>query len=125
MTQVEAGSCGKPVIGVKAMGMLDTLLHKRTALLAGVAQEVRLRETILGEDAGYEPGHRVVFKKARTADYRASVHDIANYLMDLMADARLRQKLGQSARKRVVDLFDYRVVARKFVQIVTDRLGIS
>ena len=125
MTQVEAGSCSKPVIGVKAMGMLDTLVHKQTALLAGVAQEVRLRETILGEDAGYEPGHRVVFKKARTADYRASVHDIANYLMDLMADAQLRHKLGQSARKRVVELFDYRVVARKFVQIVTDRLGIS
>ena len=125
MTQVEAGSCGKPVIGIKAMGMLDTLLHKHTALLAGVAQEVRLRETILGEDAGYEPGHRVVFKKARTADYRASIHDIANYLMELMTDAQLRQKLGQKARERVVELFDYRVVARKFVQIVTDRLEIS
>jgi glycosyltransferase involved in cell wall biosynthesis len=67
----------------------------------------------------------VVFKKARTADYRASIHDIANYMMDLMADAQLRQNFGQAARKRVVELFDYRVVARKFVQIVTDRLGIS
>ena len=72
MPQVEAGACGKPVIGIKAMGMLDTLVHKQTALLARVAQEVRVRETILGEDEGYEPGHRVVFKRPRTADYRAS-----------------------------------------------------
>jgi glycosyltransferase involved in cell wall biosynthesis len=125
MPQVEAGACGKPVIGIKAMGMLDTLVHKKTALLASVAQEVRLRETTLGQDQGYEPGHRVLFKKARTADYRASVHDIANYLMDLMTDPQLRQKLGAAARKRVVENFDYRVVARKFVRLLSDRLGIS
>ncbi|MCG2775125.1 MAG: glycosyltransferase family 4 protein [Desulfobacterales bacterium] len=125
MPQVEAGACGKPVIGIKAMAMLDTLVHGKTAFLAGVAQEIRLKETTLGQDEGYEPGHRVVFKKARTADYRASIHDIANYMMDLMDDAQLRQNFGQAARKRVVELFDYRVVARKFVQIVTDRLGIS
>jgi starch synthase len=125
MPQVEAGACGKPVIGIKAMAMLDTLVHGKTAFLAGVAQEIRLKETTLGQDEGYEAGHRVVFKKARTADYRASIHDIANYMMDLMVDAQLRQNFGQAARKRVVELFDYRVVARKFVQIVTDRLGIS
>jgi starch synthase len=45
--------------------------------------------------------------------------------MDLMDDTQLRQNFGQAGRKRVVELFDYRVVARKFVQIVTDRLGIS
>ncbi|MHC4295205.1 MAG: glycosyltransferase family 4 protein [Planctomycetota bacterium] len=125
MIQVEAGSCAKPVIGTKAMGMLDTLVHKQTALLAGIAQEIRLKETILGEDAGYEPGHRIVFKKARTADYRASIHDISNYLMELMTDQKLRQKLGDAARKRVVERFDYRVVARKFVKLVSDRLGVS
>ena len=107
------------------MGMLDTLVHKQTALLAGVAQEVRLKETTLGEDQGYEPGHRVVFKRARTADYRASIHDIANYLMDLMTDAELRQKLGRAARKRVVEQFDYRTVARRFVQLISDHLGIA
>ena len=125
MLQVEANACGKPVIGIKAMGMLDTLVHKQTAFLAGVAQEVRLKEAILGADHGYEEGHRVVFKRARTADYRASVHDIANYLMDLMTDAKLRQRMGAAGRKRVVENFDYRVVAKRFVQIVTERLGIS
>ncbi len=125
MTQVEAGACEKPAIGIKAMGMLDTLVHKQTALLAGIAQEVRLRETILGVDEGYEPGHRVVFKKARTADYRASIHDIANYLMDLMTDAQLRNRLGEKARERVVENFDYRIVAKRFVKLVSERLGVS
>jgi glycosyltransferase involved in cell wall biosynthesis len=125
MLQVEANACGKPVIGIKAMGMLDTLVHKQTAFLAGIAQEVRLKETILGADQGYRDGHRVVFKRPRTADYRASVHDIANYLMDLMTDEKLRQRMGGAGRRRVVENFDYRVVARRFVEIVGNRLGIS
>ncbi len=39
MGQVEAGACGKPVIGIRAMAMLETLVHGQTALLAGIAQE--------------------------------------------------------------------------------------
>ncbi|HUW20539.1 MAG TPA: glycosyltransferase family 4 protein [Sedimentisphaerales bacterium] len=125
LIQVEAGACGKPVLGIKAMAMLDTLVHGKTALLAGVAQEVWLRETTLGGDSGYEQGQRVVFKRPRTVDYRASVHDIANYLMDLMQKPELRKKMGDEARKRVVENFDYRVVARKFVRLVSERLGTS
>lgn len=125
MLQVEAGACGKPVVGIKAMGMLDTLVHGHTGFLAQVAQEVRIRETTLGEDEGYEPGHRVVFKRPRTADYRASVHDIAKYLMELMTKEQLRQNMGSAARKRVVEYFDYRVVAKRLVQLLADKLGIS
>ncbi len=125
MPQVEAGACGKPVIGIKAMAMLDTLVHGETAFLAGVAQEVRLREALLGQDEGYESSRRVVFKRARTADYRASVHDIATYLLQLMTDPALRERMGQAGRKRVVANYDYRVVAKRFVQIITERLGVS
>jgi glycosyltransferase involved in cell wall biosynthesis len=125
MPQVEAGACGKPVVGIKAMGMLDTLVHGKTAFLAGVAQEVRLKETTLGKEEGYEAGHRVVFKRPRTADYRASIHDIAKFLLELMAKPALRAKMGAAARKRVVELFDYRAVAKRFLEIVSDRLGIS
>ncbi|MDD5063546.1 MAG: glycosyltransferase family 4 protein [Phycisphaerae bacterium] len=125
MIQVEANACEKPVIGIKAMGMLDTLVHGKTAFLADVAQEIRLREMILGDESGYETGHRHSFKKPRTVDYRASVHDIANYLMQLMKDSGLREKMGKEGRKRVVENFDYRVIAKKFVKIVSKRLGIS
>ena len=125
MTQVEAGACEKPVIGIKAMGMLDTLVHKETAMLANVAQEVRLKETIIGEEQGSVEGRRVVFKHPRVADHRASVHDIATYLMGLMTDASLRDKLGKAGRRRVTELFDYRVVAKRFMEIIANRLGIS
>ena len=125
MIQIEAGACEKPVIGIKAMGMLDTLVHGRTAFLAGVAQEIRIKETTLGDEAGYEPGHRVIFRKARTVDYRASIHDIANYLLDLMENAELRKKMGEAGRKRVVENYDYRVVAKRFVDLVSQKLGVS
>jgi len=125
MIQIEANACEKPVIGIKAMGMLDTLVHGKTAFLAGVAQEIRLREAMLGDESGYEEVHKHVFKKARIVDYRASVNDIANYLMDLMQDAGLREKMGKEGRKRVVENFDYRVIAKRFVKIISKRLGIS
>lgn len=125
MIQVEANACEKPVIGIKAMGLLDTMIHGETAYLAGIAQEIRLRETIVGDESGYESGHRVVFKSPRTVDYRASVHDIANYLLELMQNAELRTRMGHAGRKRVVEHFDYRVVARKFVEIVRKRLGVG
>jgi len=125
MVQVEAGACGKPVIGIKAMAMLDTLVHGKTAFLASVAQEVRMKETMVGEESGYEQQHRVVFKRPRTVDYRASVHDIANYLMDLMLDAKLRQRMGEQGRIRVVENYDCRIVAKRFIELVSEYLGIS
>jgi starch synthase len=125
MPQVEAGACGRPVIGIKAMAMLDTLVHEKTALLANVAMEIRLKEAQVGEDQGYEEGRRVVFKAPRVVDYRASIHDIAEHLLRLMKDADLRRRMGEAGREHVVKRFDYRVVAKKFVDIVTKRLGIS
>jgi starch synthase len=125
MPQVEAGACEKPVISINAMGMLDTLIHGETAFLANVAQRIDVKEVILGDESGFEEHHRVVFNKPRTVDYRASVHDIANYLMDLMTDAELRMKMGKAGRKRVVENFDYRVVAKRFIQIINDKLGIT
>jgi len=125
MIQVEAGACGKPVIGIKAMGMLDTIIDGETGFLAEVATEIRLRETVLSRESGHEIERKVVFKEPRVVDYRASVHDIAKYLMELMTDPELRKKMGEAGRKRVVEKFDYRVVAKKFIEIISRRLGIS
>jgi glycosyltransferase involved in cell wall biosynthesis len=125
MVQIEANACEKPVIGIKAMGMLDTLIQGKTGFMADVATEIRLRETVLGDESGYQAGHKHVFKRPRTVDYRASVNDIANYLMQLMQDPGLRERMGKEGRKRIVENFDYRVIAKKFVDIVSRRLGIS
>ena len=124
MPQVEAGACGKPVVSIKAMGMLDTLIHGETALLAKVAQKIAVNEVLLGEESGYENQHKVIFNVPRTVDYRADVQDIAKYLLMLMKDAEMREKMGKAGRDRVVENFDYRVVAKRFVQIVNEKLGI-
>lgn len=125
MPQVEAGACGKPVIGINAMGMLDTLVHGKTAFLANVAQKIIVNEVVLGKESGYENQHRIVFDIPRTVDYRASVHDIAKYLTDLMTDALLREKMGKEGRNRAVENFDYRRVAKRFVKIMDEKLGIK
>jgi glycosyltransferase involved in cell wall biosynthesis len=125
MIQVEAGACGKPVIGIKAMGMLDTLVHGETALLANVAQEVRIGEAILGESEGFQGGRRVVFKQPRVADYRASVHDLSDYLLQLMNNPEQRKRMGEAGRRRAVELFDYRVVGKRLVACLHDRLGLD
>jgi len=120
MPQVEAGACGKPVIGIQAMAMLDTLVHGETAFLAGIAQEIRITEAVLGPESGFEPEHHVVFDKPRVADYRASTRDIAAYLKLLLNDAALRRRMGAAGRHRAVDRFDYRVVARRLVGILSE-----
>lgn len=125
MPQVEAGACGKPVIGIRAMAMLDTLVHGETAFLADVATEVWIKEAIVGEDQGFDSTRRIVFPNTRAADYRASVYDIADHLLKLMKDEELRNKMGAAGRDRVKANYDYRVVARKFVQIITQKLQIS
>jgi alpha-maltose-1-phosphate synthase len=125
MPQVESGACGKPVISIAAMGMLDTLVHEETALLARVAEENYVHEKELGPDSGFPAGTMVRFDPPRIGDYRVDVNDLHRFLRRLMTDPGLREALGQAGRKRVVENFDYRIVARKFVEIVTERLGIA
>ena len=125
MIQVEANACGKPVLGIHAMGLLDTMLHGETSLLAGVAQEIQQQEVILGEESGYTEGYRHVFEQPRTVDYRASIDDLANHLRALMQDEKLRMRLGEAGRRHVVECFDYRVVARQFTDLVTHYLELE
>lgn len=125
MPQVEAGACGKPVLTINAMGMLDTMVQGETAFMAEVAKKIVVNEVELGTESGFEEHHKVVFNTPRTVDYRADVQDIAKYMLTLMNDAPLRDKMGKAGKERVVANFDYRVVAKKFVQIMNDRLGIK
>ena len=125
MIQVEANSCGKPVIGINAMGLLDTMEQGKTAFLANVAQEITIKETIVGEESGFAPNSKIVFKEPRTVDYRASTQDIAKYLLELMNNPELRKTMGENGHKKAVENFDYRIVAKKFINIVSKKLGIK
>ena len=124
MPQVEAGACGIPVIGIAAMAMLDTLVHGETAFLARVAVENTIHETVLGPEAGFKKGHRIAFPTPRIADYRADVGDIAGFLKALFNDPDLRRRLGEAGRQRAVQNYDYRIIARRFVEILSQRLGL-
>jgi alpha-maltose-1-phosphate synthase len=125
MGQVEANACGRPVIGISAMAMLETLVHGSTALLAGVAHENRATEAVVGPEAGFPPGHRVQFANPRVVDYRASVSDLAEHLLALLNDPPLRERLGTAGRARVRELYDYRTVAHRFVDLLQTKLGLS
>jgi alpha-maltose-1-phosphate synthase len=124
MSQVECGACEKPVIGIKAMGMLDTLIDGETALLAGVGQKIVTNEVVVGKESGFGEGHKIVFDIPRTVDYRADADDISRHLVELMNHPLLRIQMGKAGRKRAVENFDYRIVAKKFVEIVNRKLGI-
>jgi glycosyltransferase involved in cell wall biosynthesis len=124
MSQVEAGACEKPVIGTKAMGMLDTLVDGETAYLAKVAQRIVVDHVMLGKESGFEENHRIDFDIPRTVDYRANVDDVAAYLLELMNHPLLRVQMGKAGRKWVIENFDYKVVAKQFVDIVNRKLGI-
>ncbi len=125
MLQVEAGACEKPVISMKAMGMLDTLVDGETAYLAGVAEKIVVNEVWVGDESGFADKQKIIFKQPRTVDYRANVDDIAEYLLKLMNDPLLRKKMGEAGRKQVTSHFDYRKVAVQFVQLINRKLGIS
>jgi alpha-maltose-1-phosphate synthase len=125
MGQVEANACGKPVVGIRAMGLLDTMIHGETALLAQIAAENYITETQLGPESGYPDGYHFIFDKPRIADYRADVNDIAAYLSDLMIQPDLRARLGAAGRQRVVEHFDYRVIAKRLLTILSQRLGLN
>ena len=79
---------------------------------------------ILGPESGFEEKHKVIFNEPRIVDYRANIQDIAIDMLTLMTDPGLRENMGKAGRKRVVANFDYRIVAKRFVQLMNDKLGI-
>lgn len=123
MGQIEAGACGKPVVGLRAMGMLDTLIHNKTALLAEVGLQIMANKVSIPDLIDPLKEQMVILDPPRTVDYRADVSDIATHLKRLMTDHDLRSALGSAARNHVKEYFDYRVVARSFLEIIKKRLS--
>jgi glycosyltransferase involved in cell wall biosynthesis len=107
------------------MGMLDTIAHGETGFLAQVEKKTVLNEVTVGNEVGFLSNQRIIFKEPRTVDYRASIPDISKYLMKLMNDEYTRTSMGEKARNRVVEFFDYRVVAKRLITILQKRLGLN
>jgi len=54
MIQVEAMSCGKPVISINKMGPSETIIHNKTGFLAKVSEEIKLDSEWVYPSMGFE-----------------------------------------------------------------------
>ena len=59
-----------------------------------------------------------------SAAYPANTSDIATHLKNLMADSDLRIRLGKAARRHVSEHFDYKVITKRLIEIIKEKLEI-
>jgi len=125
MIQVEAMSCGKPVISINKMGPSETIIHNKTGFLARAAEEVILNKEFVFPSMGFKKKKIIKFKEPKTFAYKADIDDRAKYTLKLLTDDRLREKMGKEAREHVVKNLDYKHISKKIVNITKDKLGIK
>ncbi|MEK6843839.1 MAG: glycosyltransferase family 4 protein [Nanoarchaeota archaeon] len=124
MIQVEAMSCGKPVISINAMGPKETIVHGKTGFLANVADKVILNQEWVYPWMGFSEEKILKFDEPKVFAYRANIDELAEYTLKLLTDAELRNKMGEEARKHAVANFDYWVVSKKAADIIIEKFGL-
>lgn len=122
MLQVEAMSCGKPVISINAMGPRETIVHGKTGFLADVAEEVKLKSEWANEGMGFSEKKIIEFEKPKTFAYKANVKQLEEYTLKLLENDELRDKIGKQAREHVLNNFDYKISAKRIVELITKHL---
>ncbi len=125
MIQVEAMSCGKPVISINKMGPSETIIHNKTGFLAGVAEEVMLNQEWVYPSMGFDKQQIIQFKEPKTFAYRADINDLRDFTLKLLADKELRDSMGRKGREHVAKNLDYRITSKKMVDITKERLGLE
>lgn len=125
MVQVEAQACGVPVISINEMGPKETVIHGQTGFLANVSDTVVLNEEWVYPYMGFEEQKKVVFDEPKIFAYRADVGEIAEYLLRLLKDGDLRQRMGERARNHAVNKFEYHKIAKQMADTIKSRLGLS
>ena len=125
MIQVEAMSCGKPIISINKMGPSETIIHNETGFLAKVAEEVMLGSEWVYPSMGFEEQKVIQFSEPKTFAYRADIEELRKFTLTLLADDSLRQKMGARAREHAVRNFDYKVISKKIVDITKERLSLK
>jgi len=81
---LEAMACGKPVIGTKVGGMIDTIVDGETGFLVNPKDSKGLAERIV-----------------------------------MLNDEKLRKKLGKNARGRAMELFDWSIIGKDYMEVIT------
>jgi len=125
MIQVEAMACGKPVLSIDAMGMKDTIIHNETGFLAKVGEEVQLEEEWAYKWMGFDKKHKIQFDEPKTLAYRADIDELAEYLLKMLNDDELREKMGEKARVHTVKNFDYTITSKNISSLIEKKLGLE
>jgi alpha-maltose-1-phosphate synthase len=124
MIQVEAMSCAKPVISINKGGPAETILHNRTGFLANSDKEIELNEEWAYPGMGFASKQIIKFDKPKTFAYRANIDELETYTLKLLEDPELGKKMGEYGRKHAVENFDYKIIARKMMAVIRERLGL-
>ena len=124
MIQVEAMSCGKPVVSIDAMGIKDTIIHNKTGLLAKVGEETKLEEEWAYKWMGFEKKHKIQFDEPKTFGVKADIDDLAKHIYNMFTDEELRKRLGENARKHAVETFDYQKTSKDIYDLIEKKLDI-
>ena len=118
MIQLEAQACGKPVISIDVGGPRDTIIPNETGFLADVESEIKLNSEWVSKRMGFETRHRIKFPEPKTFAYRANIDQLAESLVKLATDSKLRNKMGKAAAQHAYDTFNYRITAKHIADLV-------
>ncbi|MFH1327192.1 MAG: glycosyltransferase family 4 protein [archaeon] len=125
MIQAEAMSCAKPVISINKGGPSEFIIHGKTGFLARVAEEIQLTEEWAYPGMGFASKQIVKFDPPKTFGYRANVEDLVKYTKELLLNPELCKTMGEAGRQHAIENLSYRVIAKKMLKIIQERLGIS
>jgi glycosyltransferase involved in cell wall biosynthesis len=125
MIQVEAMSCGKPVVSINKMGPKETIIHNKTGFLAEPSEEIQLTEEWVYPHMGFDQQKKIIFKEPKTFAYRADIDDLRKYTLKLLADDKLKEKMGKEARRHAVKNFDYKITSKRMIDITKEKLNLE
>ncbi|TKJ17017.1 glycosyl transferase family 1 [Candidatus Woesearchaeota archaeon B3_Woes] len=125
MIQVEAMSCGKPVISINKMGPSETIIHNKTGFLAKVGEEIKLGQEWVYPSMGFKTKQIIEFDSPKTFGYRADINDLRDFTLKLLTDSDLREQMGKQAREHVVQNLDYKYISQKMVDITKEKLNLD